>query len=354
MAAARPTDKLLRAARLDAAPSHLQPSRRALLLATLVSLAGSLVANYLLVRLATSLYPATRGFSHYRPADYASLTVLGALAAAAAWPAVTRISWAPRWLFFRLAVAVTVLLFLPDLWLLLLLHEPLREVGFLMAMHLAMALVVYNALVHLAPIRAPEAAEPAGAQTARGAAGASESERHPAPAGPTAFSRLAPYVGLAVGLDFLLGVAALFVVRVGRPSGFMPPSGKALYLAHALVGLPLAAGALALVPLSRGGKRADRVVAWLGLVGVGLAGAGGLLTASHPLRLLGMGLMVVGPMVAGAGYLIPALDRLPREVPEGYGEAAVGRTAEPVAPLEPIEYNRNWPARQAWPGDPPG
>ena len=56
-----------------------------------------------------------------------------------------------------------------------------------------------------------------------------------------------------------------------------------------------------------------RAVAWIGLVGVAMAGVGGLLTVQHPLRLLGMALMFVGPMVAGFAYLIPALDRSPVE-----------------------------------------
>ena len=60
-----------------------------------------------------------------------------------AWPVVTRISSAPRWLFFRLAVLVTLVLWLPDLYLLDL-GQPGRAVAVLMVMHLAIALVTYN------------------------------------------------------------------------------------------------------------------------------------------------------------------------------------------------------------------
>jgi hypothetical protein len=71
---------------------------------------------------------------------------------------VTRISSAPRWLFFRLAVLVTLVLWLPDLYLLDL-GQPGRAVAVLMVMHLAIALVTYNCLVHIARVRA--AARPA-------------------------------------------------------------------------------------------------------------------------------------------------------------------------------------------------
>lgn len=50
----------------------------------------------------------------------------------------TRISSAPRWLFFWLAVLVTLLLWLPDLYLLDL-GQPGRAVAVLMVMHLAIA-----------------------------------------------------------------------------------------------------------------------------------------------------------------------------------------------------------------------
>jgi hypothetical protein len=53
---------------------------------------------------------------------------------------VTRISSLARWLFLRLAIVVTLVLFAPNLWLLAR-HQPARAVGVLMAMHLAIALV---------------------------------------------------------------------------------------------------------------------------------------------------------------------------------------------------------------------
>ncbi|HEX3334447.1 MAG TPA: hypothetical protein VHS57_08900, partial [Acidimicrobiales bacterium] len=73
--------------------------------------------------------------------------------ACAAWPIVCRISSAPRWLFFRLAIAVTLVLWLPDVWIW---HKGQSAHGVLvlMVMHLAIALITYNLLVHIAPVEA--------------------------------------------------------------------------------------------------------------------------------------------------------------------------------------------------------
>ena len=89
---------------------------------------------------------------HFRFSDYAKLTVIGVIIACAAWPVVTRVSSAPQWLFFRLAILVTLVLWLPDLYILYR-GAPGDAVAFLMLMHLAIALVTYNLLVHMAPVR---------------------------------------------------------------------------------------------------------------------------------------------------------------------------------------------------------
>jgi hypothetical protein len=78
--------------------------------------------------------------------------VIGVIIACVAWPVVTRVSSDPRWLFFRLAVLVTLVLWLPDAYLLYQ-GQPGSAVAFLFLMHLAIALVTYNLLVHLAPVR---------------------------------------------------------------------------------------------------------------------------------------------------------------------------------------------------------
>jgi hypothetical protein len=117
-----------------------------------LSVVGSLLADAALVVIGKRLFPATQSFAHYQFHDYAKLTVAGVVIACAAWPVVARVSSAPRWLFYRLAIAVTLVLFWPDLWIL---HKGESAQGalVLMVMHVAIALVTYNLLVHLAPVR---------------------------------------------------------------------------------------------------------------------------------------------------------------------------------------------------------
>jgi hypothetical protein len=147
-----PAEQVLRLFRVDFAPAHRQPSAAGVLGATLASVAGSLAVDALLVVIGQAVFPSTRGYAHFQFPDYAKLTVIGVLIACAAWPVVTRISSAPRWLFLRMAVAVTLVLWLPDVYLLAI-GQPPKAVAVLFAMHLAIAAVTYNCLVHLAPIR---------------------------------------------------------------------------------------------------------------------------------------------------------------------------------------------------------
>ncbi len=135
---------------VDFKPGSSLPGWPGLVLATLVALAGSLVADVLLVALGTKVFPSTNGYAHFHVQSYAKLTVIGVIIACAAWPMVTRISSRPRWLFFRMAILVTIVLLLPDLWILMR-GAPARAVLVLVAMHLAIAVVTYNALVRLAP-----------------------------------------------------------------------------------------------------------------------------------------------------------------------------------------------------------
>jgi hypothetical protein len=138
---------------LDFAPDHEQPSGVRVVLATVVSVVGSLLADALLVVIAQALFPATKGYAHFQFADYAKLTVVGVIIACVAWPVTTRITSQPRWMFFRMAVLVTLVLWLPDVYILIQ-GQNATAVAFLFVMHLAIALVTYNALVYLAPVRA--------------------------------------------------------------------------------------------------------------------------------------------------------------------------------------------------------
>jgi hypothetical protein len=138
--------------RFDPQPPHRPPGAVRFALATVLALGLSLAADAALVRIAEHAFPSTRGYGHFHFGDYGKLTVIGVVIACAAWPVVCRLCAAPRWLFFRLAIAVTIVLLLPDVYIL---HQgqPGRAVAFLMLMHLAIALVTYNALVHVAPLR---------------------------------------------------------------------------------------------------------------------------------------------------------------------------------------------------------
>jgi hypothetical protein len=151
------TRRLLSWARVEYPVAHRPPAWWRVALATVLSVVLSLTADAALVFVGTRLFPATKGYVHFAFGDYSKLTIVGVLIACAAWPVVARLSSAPRWLFFRLAIVVTLVLFAPDLYIW---HQgqPSQAVLALMAMHLAIAFVTYNLLVRLAPVRALRAA----------------------------------------------------------------------------------------------------------------------------------------------------------------------------------------------------
>jgi hypothetical protein len=148
----RPVDRGLRLFRVDFAPARRQPSAVSVLAATVVSIGGSLLADAILVIIAQAVFPSTLGYAHFQFSDYSKLTVVGVVIACLAWPVVTRISSQPRWLFARMAVAVTLVLWLPDVYILAL-GQPPRAVAFLFLMHLAIAVITYNSLVRIARTR---------------------------------------------------------------------------------------------------------------------------------------------------------------------------------------------------------
>jgi hypothetical protein len=147
-----PVDRLLTLFRIDFSPDNRTPGAALFVLASAVSIVGSLAADALLVAIGTRVFPHTKHYVHFRFSDYGKLTVIGVVIACIAWPIVTRISSSPRWLFFRLAILVTLVLWLPDLWILSK-GQPVKAVLVLMVMHLAIAVVTYNALVRIAPVR---------------------------------------------------------------------------------------------------------------------------------------------------------------------------------------------------------
>jgi hypothetical protein len=140
---------ILRALRVDLRPGR-QPSGWSVLVAAFVALISSLLADYLLVKAGTAIFPSTKGFVHFQFSDYSKLTIIGVVIACCGWPLVTRLTSTPRGFFLRLAILVTLVLLAPDAWIWL--HgEPGKAVFVLVWMHLAIAVITYNALVRIAP-----------------------------------------------------------------------------------------------------------------------------------------------------------------------------------------------------------
>ncbi len=306
-------DRVRAIGRLDRSPPHRQPPSEHVFIAALVSIACSLFTNAILVKIAITVFPSTRGFAHFRFFDYGGLTILGIAAAAASWALVTRITSQPRWLFFRLALVVTLCLWAPDGWLLWRGESP-KAVVVLMAMHLAIALITYNFLVRLAPVRAlPGAASrmaPAQLHLAhlpRGSMAYGIAEEVARSEGRAAGSGFWLAMAGGVGLEFVLGLVALLVVPTGRPNGWIPAKGEAVYFAHALLGAGLALGGLAALEKALRSGRLARIGAVAGLAGLGLGLVGGVLATYHSARLGGMALMLLGAAVAGLGYLAPVI-----------------------------------------------
>jgi MFS family permease len=126
--------------------------------------------------------------------------------------------------------------------------------------------------------------------------------------------RKSPWVlmTVAVTVEFAVGLAALVLVPLDRPSGAFPQQGRLVYDLHGALGFVVLVGAVALVVTSRQGRRLYRNAAVAGLVGIVVGGAGGLLAADHPLRVAGVALMFVGALVAGFAYLVGILEPEPQ------------------------------------------
>ena len=104
---------------------------------------------------AVAVFPATKGYAHFQFSDYAKLTIIGVIIACIGWPVVARVTSDPRWVFFRLAILVTIVLLLPDLYIWTQ-GQPGQAVLFLALMHLSIAVITYNLLVRVAPVREPD------------------------------------------------------------------------------------------------------------------------------------------------------------------------------------------------------
>ena len=296
----RPLEWLWRTARIDLRPAP-PPSSIRWVGATVASVVVSLVLNALAVHVATTQFPSTRHFVHFEAADYGTLTVVGVLVAAGAWAVIVRVSSAARWLFFRIVVVAMLALWIPDV-ILFALGEAAKGVATLMVMHLLVAVVTYNLLVRVA--------------RARRAPGAVAPDHRPSNASRRLPDQLVRRVwstmALVVVLELALGVGVIVSVPFRRPAAIIPARGTWIYAMHGAVGIALGIGALSVWLLSALAGRMGRIGAVLGVAGVGIGLVGGVLATFQSTRLPGMGVMLVGVVVAAVGYLAPSLEAMGR------------------------------------------
>ena len=293
-------ERLLTRLRVDSLPSETPPSVPRLLVVSVLSIVISLVADVGLVKWATIASPSTENYSHFRFVDYGTLTIVGVAGACAAWFVVTRLTSSPRWLFLRLAITVTLALWIPDLYLFVK-GEPKSAVFFLMMMHLVIALVTYNALVRVAPVRDNGVTR--------------ESPMIASGDRPVTSRRAWTTMMLLVGAEMLVGFAELLSVPFDRPNGWAISQGEAVTIVHGVLGGFLGFGALVIFALAAREGRVERIAATVGLMGVGIGGIGGFFCYAHSLRLVGMALMFLGAATAFFGYLMPTIDDAPDNNP---------------------------------------
>lgn len=158
-----PVRVAVRLTRLDLRPSAVQPSLLRTALGVVVGVLLSLGANWLIVRAAVTLLPSLAGFPHFQLSDYGRFTLLGSLIACVGWPVLTRLSSSPGWIYGWVALLGTCVLWLPDLYIWAVLHEPGRAVLVLAAMHVAVVLVSCLSMISIAGqprTRGPRSGDP--------------------------------------------------------------------------------------------------------------------------------------------------------------------------------------------------
>jgi len=121
---------------------------------------------------------------------------------------------------------------------------------------------------------------------------------------------------IGICLEFALGVACLVLVPVGRPNGWIPVQGRAVYVAHAALGAILGIGALVSFLVAAREGRIIFLGAGVGLAGLLLGAGGGMLAVYHPWRLAGLALMFGGSFVALFGFLIALHEPMLEEEPD--------------------------------------
>ena len=136
----------------DLPAGRAQPHLWRWILALCVAIGASLAACAALAAIGTAVFPSTVGYPHFQFADYAKLTIVGVFFACLAWPLMTLVSSRARGPFLLLTVIVTIVGLAPDAWILYK-GQPAEAVLVLVAMHFALALITYPALVFIAPQR---------------------------------------------------------------------------------------------------------------------------------------------------------------------------------------------------------
>jgi hypothetical protein len=291
-------------------PLGQRPSAPRFLTVSLLAVVGSVGVNALLVALVKYLNPALSNYAHFQLSDYGTLTVIGVLAACGAWDVVMRISSSPRWLLFRLAVVVMLVLWIPDVYLFTK-HEPGAGVVTLMIMHLAVALVTYNLLVRFAsPTSEHDVAESVLSAEASAFLSSQSTNVH-ADDGVTLHRWF--FITMLVGViaEFIIGGAELFYVPLNRPTGWLAHHGEGIYVVHAVLGMALGVGALyvfsrALTTLHL--VQVQRTAAIGGFLGVAAGAVGGVLSYERELRLYAIAFMFLGVAVAFFCYLLPLIE----------------------------------------------
>lgn len=120
------------------------------LVAAVVAIGLSLVVCAVVATATRALDPAVAGYGHLRAPDWAKLTIIGIALASLGWPLACAIWSRARMPFLVLTVVVTVVSFVPDLWILRQ-GQPAAGVLALVVMHVAVAVVTYPALILIAP-----------------------------------------------------------------------------------------------------------------------------------------------------------------------------------------------------------
>lgn len=143
-------DPLLQRFKIDLIALRSGPKRGALVVASSVAVLGSIIADAVIVWLASTVFPSIAQYPHFQFFDYSRLTVIGVLIACAGWYIIPHFAIDARWLFSRIAILTTLVLFIPDMYILVF-GAPFLAVLVLMSMHIAIAFVTYYALVLLAP-----------------------------------------------------------------------------------------------------------------------------------------------------------------------------------------------------------